>query len=208
MHYHFEGTLTARDSKKHLPHSFQVPADGAALEVDFRFAPEKGCDLSHLITLTIFDPDGFRGAGHRDGAQHRVRIAADGATPGYLPGPLPAGEWTVQLDTHRIMPGEPVRYSLDVDVVSAPPLTSPLAPPLKGEGSSPPPSLSGKGAGGLGETGKEAGGLGAAKAKPGWYRGDLHTHTIHSDAEGVTVADLLATARRAGLDFIFLTDHN
>ncbi|MCX7669618.1 MAG: phosphotransferase, partial [Anaerolineae bacterium] len=126
MHYHFEGTLTARDSKKHLPHTFQVPPDGAALEVDFRFDPPAGYDLSHLITLTIFDPAGFRGAGHRDGAHHRVRIAADGATPGYLPGPLPAGEWTVQLDTHRIMPGEPVRYSLDVDVTLSALPTSPL----------------------------------------------------------------------------------
>ncbi len=217
MHYHFEGILTARDSKQHIPCNFTVPVGSAELELDFGFAPEMGCDLSHLITLTIFDPNGFRGAGHRDGAQHRVRITADGATPGYLAGPLPAGEWIVQLDTHRIMPGEPVRYTVDIDIASTSPLTSPSAPPLKGEGSFLPlkgegsflpPSLIGRAVRGLGETGKGVGGLGAAEAKPGWYRGDLHTHTIHSDAEGVAVADLLAMARRAGLDFIFLTDHN
>ncbi len=38
----------------------------------------------------------------------------------------------------------------------APPLTSPPTPPLRGEGSCAPPSLSGKGAGGLGEQGAVA----------------------------------------------------
>jgi hypothetical protein len=42
----------------------------------------------------------------------------------------------------------------------------------------------------------------------GWYRGDLHSHTHHSDASERTVAELLQTARDYGLDFIFLTDHN
>ncbi|MDK6028819.1 CehA/McbA family metallohydrolase [Ignisphaera sp. 4213-co] len=41
----------------------------------------------------------------------------------------------------------------------------------------------------------------------GWFRGDLHTHTIHSDGRN-TVCELLALARSRGLDFIALTDHN
>lgn len=42
---------------------------------------------------------------------------------------------------------------------------------------------------------------------PGWYRGDFHCHTHHSD--GVhTPAELLEVARLAGLDFFFITDHN
>ena len=43
---------------------------------------------------------------------------------------------------------------------------------------------------------------------PGWYRGELHSHTYHSDATGRTVAELVQMARGEGLDFIFLTDHN
>jgi len=40
-----------------------------------------------------------------------------------------------------------------------------------------------------------------------WLRGELHTHTVHSD--GVhTVAELTRRARRLGLDFLALTDHN
>jgi hypothetical protein len=47
----------------------------------------------------------------------------------------------------------------------------------------------------------------AAPPRPGWYRGDLHAHTIHSDA-GWDIPDLLAAARARQLDFVTLTDHN
>jgi hypothetical protein len=40
-----------------------------------------------------------------------------------------------------------------------------------------------------------------------WYRGDLHSHTHFSDGD-VSPAELLATARREGLDFFAITDHN
>ncbi len=40
-----------------------------------------------------------------------------------------------------------------------------------------------------------------------WYRGDLHTHTQHSDAAG-GVKDLLSAALERGLDFLAVTDHN
>jgi hypothetical protein len=43
--------------------------------------------------------------------------------------------------------------------------------------------------------------------QPRWLRGDLHTHTIASD--GVLTAEELAwRARRHGLDFLAITDHN
>ena len=40
-----------------------------------------------------------------------------------------------------------------------------------------------------------------------WYRGDLQSHTEHSDAKG-SLATLAATARTRGLDFLAVTDHN
>jgi hypothetical protein len=43
--------------------------------------------------------------------------------------------------------------------------------------------------------------------RPCWYRGDLHCHTHHSDAHG-SLADLAAAARRQGLDFVAVTEHN
>ena len=41
---------------------------------------------------------------------------------------------------------------------------------------------------------------------PGWYRGELHSHTHHSDGNSST-PELVAAARRYGLDFLALTDH-
>ncbi len=41
---------------------------------------------------------------------------------------------------------------------------------------------------------------------PGWYRGELHSHTHHSDGRS-SPTELVAAARRYGLDFLALTDH-
>ncbi|QKW18330.1 CehA/McbA family metallohydrolase [Kitasatospora sp. NA04385] len=42
---------------------------------------------------------------------------------------------------------------------------------------------------------------------PGWYRGDLHVHSVHSDGE-LTPAELAVAARAVGLDFLATTEHN
>jgi hypothetical protein len=42
---------------------------------------------------------------------------------------------------------------------------------------------------------------------PGWHRGELHTHTRHSDGSH-TVQELGRRAKALGLDFVALTDHN
>ena len=182
-HLHLSGTLTARDAKRHVPHLFKVPANAKQLTLSLSFTPAVQSGLANMLTLTLFDPHGFRGARHRGGSQHTVVIAATAATPGYLAGPLPAGEWVVQIDTHRIMPGAPVQYTLDITL-----------------------------------SGSEAGTIASAAASthskqhpirpPGWYRGDLHSHTDHSDAGERTVTDLVGAAQATGLDFLFVTDHN
>jgi hypothetical protein len=55
------------------------------------------------------------------------------------------------------------------------------------------------------------------RAQPGWYRGDLHMHTAHSDGSCTSrkgqraPCPLFLTAKAAadrGLDFIAITDHN
>ncbi|HXF64056.1 MAG TPA: CehA/McbA family metallohydrolase [Caldilineaceae bacterium] len=46
-----------------------------------------------------------------------------------------------------------------------------------------------------------------ANPAPGWYEGDFHCHTHHSDG-ALTAPDLLALARSEGLDFFAITDHN
>ncbi|MCB9077777.1 MAG: CehA/McbA family metallohydrolase [Anaerolineaceae bacterium] len=43
--------------------------------------------------------------------------------------------------------------------------------------------------------------------RPGWYRGELHVHTSHSDGAH-SPADLAEWAKADGLDFLAITDHN
>jgi len=199
MRLHFTGALTARDCKQHTIHSFNL-TEGRWLEIDFAYAPDGAHGIANHLTLTLFDPQGFRGAGHRGGARHHVRVASSVATPGYIAGPLPPGRWTVSIDAHMIMPGEPVRYTLDITVGDG--VVSEVG---DGEDDR---SVVGSDAASH-RIGASVPGDGMTRPRgAGWYRGDLHTHTEHSDARMFSVTDLLRTAQKLGLDFVFLTDHN
>jgi len=207
MHYHFEDTLTTHDCKQHISHQFDVPAQSEQVEINFRFTPADRHGIKNLLSLTVFDAHGFRGSGHREDASHRACIGTTSATPGYVPGPLPSGVWNVQIGTHLIMPGEDVRYWLDVAI------TADVAEHTRC-------SANNRGVEIISEHARCSAnnwGVGTSRprlfaehrvSEPRWYRGDLHSHTHHSDAGERTVAELIQTARAAGLDFLFLTDHN
>ena len=113
---HFRGILTERDVKRHIPHVVHLAAAATRITVLLSYAPAMVAGHRNMICLTIFDPFRFRGAGHRHGHRHAVEIRPAAATPGYLPGPLPAGNWVVQLDTHMVMPEAACRYELVVVV--------------------------------------------------------------------------------------------
>ena len=137
--------------------------------------------MKNLLTLTVFDPDGFRAGASRPA--HATRCAS--ARPRRRRAtfrPLPAGEWTVQIDTHMIMPGEPVRYWLDVTIGEGAEATVPAPAPVI---FAPPHCHT------------------AARVV---YTGDLHSHSNHSDARAPRAE--LVDSTRAGLDFVFLTDHD
>jgi len=184
----FAGILSIHELKTHVAHRVDLPRGASVLGVRLEYP--RGPGLGHMICLSAFDERGFRGSGHRMGTPsgervvHEVRITADEATPGYLPGPVPAGEVRVVLHAHRIVPGESCRYRLVVEWVEGVAAARPSAPlPRVAE-----PRAS-------------------VRHGPGWYRGDLHTHTRHSDGTW-DVSDLLREARDAGLDFVAITDHN
>jgi hypothetical protein len=179
IHFTIERTLTELDWRQNLPFPFQVPGGVTHLTVQFEYTPHKLGGFVNLLTLTLFDPSGWRGTGLRHGDHHEVVVGVDGATPGYLPGPVQPGEWSVEVDTHMIMPGPPCVLKLTVHGDDEP--VGPLAPqPVDGK---------------------------TASRGPGWYRGDLHGHSRHSDAVW-DIPDLLAFARAHALDFTALTDHN
>jgi hypothetical protein len=186
--YHFEGMIAVPHNQgyaqDYLDFPFDVPEGVGALRLHLRYAPLKVGEIHNLITLGLFDPHGFRGNAHRHAPDEQIVLSPVLTSPGFLPGPLPAGRWLAQLAVQAVLPSQPpCTYSLDID----------LLPAAEGRRTN------------LGET--PIPGRPAAAKKAGWYRGELHSHTLHSDGV-LTVPELIAEARRFGLDFLAITDHN
>lgn len=64
---------------------------------------ERYLPLKNLITLSLDDPLGYRGACHRHDSIQELTLSAGQASPGLMPGPLPAGDWQVTLSIHCIV---------------------------------------------------------------------------------------------------------
>ena len=97
----------------------------------------------------------------------RVRtVATDDATPGYIHGPMPAGTWNVILGLYKVPPQ-------GADVI----LTITLDSSHRTLAPQPARTF-------------------PVRQGRGWYKGDLHCHTFHSDAAG-SPETLHAAARQA-----------
>jgi hypothetical protein len=143
--------------------------------------------LANSLALTIWDPTGFRGGAVRRGDANDLRIGWLDAAPGAIPGPIQPGRWLLNLETGLILPdGDEAGY-LDwtleawADVGDPGPAASAVGPSM--------PSRRRSASG------------------PRWYRGDLHSHTTHSDGD-ITVPERVRSAVARGLDFLAITDHN
>ncbi len=193
---HFDAADRTADEFPLLP--FEVPAGIARLhlcyQVNRQLSGDKvGWQEGNIVDIGLFDPrgaeflsaKGFRGWSGT--ARQEFAIAADEATPGYLPGFIQPGTWHVVLGLYQLAP-----EGCDYRVVVT--LEEQEAGSRKQEAES----------GGAGKRG----GRGAEEQGSGrWYRGDLHSHTWHSDGSA-PLADLVAAARAQGLDFIAVTEHN
>lgn len=192
----FEGRVTPGQRRRspyvYLP--FDVPA--GAERVSVRYGLEDGS----ILDLGLLDPTagpfpsltGFRG--WSGSARREVHVAAADATPGYMAGPLQAGRWQVVLGLARVAAAG-CAYRVEVDVGRG---DAPAAGTAEAAAAAPAAGRRAPGA-----TGR----VGAVRAGAGWYRGDLQSHTFHSDARA-SVAELAAEARARGLDFLAVTDHN
>jgi PHP domain len=140
----------------------------------------------NVLDLGIFGPaghdlgnaEGFRG--WSGGARSGFTLSATDATPGYLAGPIDPGTWALAL-------GPVVLNPLGMDWQATIELHHGAVPPI--------------------EPGVAHGSVARRYRGSGWYRGDLHLHTIHSDGQH-TIDDMVEAAMSAGLDFIVSTDHN
>ncbi|MBI1299990.1 hypothetical protein GC175_34130 [bacterium] len=231
---HFTPTDKAHSDYAYVP--FTLPAPATRLHIRYRFSAEMSSDEvsgGNVVDIGLFDPRGYDfpgGAGFRGwsgSARREFFVALTDATPGYTPGPLPAGEYKVILGLYRVW-----EEGVDVEIEVTAEINPSLTLPVYGEGTvdasqqdassttSPQrthnlststvlPPLRGKLEGGESAAapstvlpplrGELEGGL--------WLRGDLQSHTVHSDARG-TLEQLIAKARALDLDFLAVTDHN
>jgi hypothetical protein len=178
MQQHMQGTLTAADSHGYFSHRFEVPEGATRLDIDFRYSPKRVGKYGNLLTLSVFDPLGERGTAHRQEPNQHITLRASEATPGYLPRALEPGTWNLMINCNLINPGARVEFQIDVAIGFDP---QPVAQTWTRGVTRP------RGA--------------------GWYRGDLHGHTLHSDGSW-DVSGLWNFAREHQLDFVTLTDHN
>lgn len=183
----FKGRFSPADREdwRYLP--FRVPRGVRQIQVSYSYPPpiDSGVGFSsNVVDIGIFDSSGIgvgNAAGFRGwsgGARSSFRISRTWATPGYLPGPITPGRWRIALGPYQIV--SRVDYEVTVTLHFGPRGAAFEAEPA-------PTSVPGTG--------------------QGWYRGDLHVHTVHSDGSQ-TRPDVIRYAQSAGLDFIGTAEHN
>ncbi len=177
LHYAPRDQQTGR--YQHVP--FEVPAGTTRLRIFLRFDKANG---ANVVDLGLFEPGpldlgtkSFRG--WSGGERSEISVGVDSATPGYWPGPIPAGTWHVMLGLYKVS-----EAGVDVELQMG--TSSDPAGPTPGLAVRPPEPIR----------------RGAA-----WYSGALHAHTHHSDG-ALPPAELARRARAEGLDFLAITDHN
>ena len=175
--------------------SFDVPENASRITITYAYDTASG---ANAIDLGVFDsrfsgrdddPKGFRG--WSGGKRSSIFVARDDATPGYVAGEIPSGNWQVILGLYKVTPAG-VEVSLKIDVETEMPSSNQekMVQGKRNTETQSVPCLLNKQGGSL-----------------CWYRGDLHAHTVYSDGDW-TIEEILTTAKREGLDFISITDHN
>jgi predicted metal-dependent phosphoesterase TrpH len=174
------GVMTGADHQTYREVPFKVPAGTTSVTVEFAYT---GKDQKSVIDLGVRDPQRFRG--WSGGNKAKFTLTETWATPSYLSGPLPAGEWKLILGVPNLRKDARADYTAKVTLDHSPVFHGFAEAPLK--------------------------------AGPGWYRGDLHMHTQHSDGSCAShtgqripcpLFRTLEAAAARGLDFVAVSDHN
>lgn len=183
---------------------FDVPANTERIDVYYEFSAAISSD-PHIVggstvDIGIFDirgtdfmTEGFRG--WSGSARQSFFISQHGATPGYMPGPIQSGTWFICLGLYKVAPdGCDYRVEIELTIsdeiqttVEFPQRLSLQSLPLRSE---PAHTRSAW-----------------PRSADGWYRGELHCHTVHSDGDSDPLT-VIARAEQLGLDFLAITDHN
>lgn len=226
-----EGRATSSDSKSVQLHRFEVPAGVDVLALRFDYQPRRTLDrernthlvdaaltrhnarrkveldaaglesqrqsigaeglsraLNNLMNVVLIDPAGvWRGRWDRNPSSDSgdLVLTRNECSRGFLPGEIQPGRWTAAVECHGVF-GEPVTYQLEIAARTS--LTDAERQSLAHVESQTPAQL-------------------ARKQGRGWYFGELHSHTVHSDGKH-ELAELAQRVHATGADFLCLTDHN
>ena len=156
-----------------------VPEGVTRIDVSLKYDKSENClvDIGILDSTATDFPSHTGFRGWSGGALEQFYVARDGATPGYYAGEMPEGIWKILLGLY-VLPPEGAVISLMVKADDAGRKLYVAPAPVS-----------------------------ARRDEAGWFRGDLHCHTYHSDAKG-SPQMLAENARSIGLDFLSVTDHN
>lgn len=121
------GTLTRADYERYRDVAFDLPEGVTRLTIQFSYG---GKEMRSVIDLGLADPQRFRG--WSGGTRDRMTLSTEDATPGYLPGPLPAGRWHLILGVPNIREGAAAPFEARIFIERAPAVTAfadaPIAP--------------------------------------------------------------------------------
>lgn len=172
---------------RYLP--FKVPAGVTKIDIkiDLDWGPNKS--EAHTLDTGLFDTRGygFGGPGFRGwagGSSEEIVVTGDHATTGrfYVPGPLYPGEWNiVQRLLRSTKAGLNYKYTITFSFDGPKPPTKPVPVPKCDQG--------------------------VIDPAPGWYPGEMHMHTIHSDGNK-TLVQSIEQHEAQGYRFMVTTDHN
>lgn len=103
------GQVSRSDHQTFREVPFRLPAGVRRLKVELQ---HDGAATHAVLDLGVRDPRRMRG--WSGGARTGFEISETDATPGYLPGPLPAGVWRVVLGVPNVRRDAVARYTLSV----------------------------------------------------------------------------------------------
>lgn len=162
---------------------FHVPEGATRLDVWNSYDKAGG---KNVVDLGIFDSRavdvtrsllGYRGKSPQ--STNGAFLSAPAAAYGYTRGPIPSGRWQIYLDAYKVSDsGADVTVTV---VISTGGANTAIPTPVQHSQ--------------------------VARESSGWFKGDLHMHTLHSDGH-ISVPAMAGVAENRGLDFICMTDHN
>ena len=199
---------------------FEVPAGTTAVRVKYCYDPPIGPFTRHTLDLGLYEPRrsarkpwgprefrGWGGSSHPDvivspegfSTEAEYRANPTGNVPGkttrgFVPGPVPAGQWAVELGVAAVITqelGDPdgmVGWRVEIELDDNPAYADEPYQPAPYDRR-------------------------PANRQAGWYAGDLHVHGEHSALGDATMTAVFDYAFRpldaggAGLDFITLDDY-